>query len=102
MARMWLRKARFLIERLDAHLPHKGAHMVSADLVASIQECILDTPRAQIGLIQVDSVAQVHKLSVFVAYGDRDIVDACPGQVEYPALLCDWQGMFSGNHFFAL
>ncbi len=83
-------------------LPHEGADMAPADLAAPVPEGIPDAPRAEIGLVQVDPVDQVHELSVSVAYQNRNVVDARPGEVEDLALLCQRQRMLPVDHFFAL
>jgi|WetSurMetagenome_2_1015567.scaffolds.fasta_scaffold389749_2 hypothetical protein len=51
MARMRFRETGFPLDRLNAPLPHEGADMASADLVAFIPQCIPYPPRPQGGLI---------------------------------------------------
>jgi hypothetical protein len=76
-----------LLERLDAHLPHEGADMASADLVTFVPECIPDPPRPQVRLVQMDPVDETHEFSVLVIDQNRYVVDARPGEVEYPCIV---------------
>ena len=76
MAGMGLGETGFLVESLDAHLPHEGSYMDSAYGIASHSEYVSHAPGTEVGFFEMNLVDYAHEFPVVIVYRGRCIVDA--------------------------